>query len=70
MAFGFSCFGDKPAHDAQSEVRGKILFTGSMAADKQHRHIETQHSGQRAQVFKHQLEALKNVNPRGQNKNC
>jgi len=44
MAFGFSCFGNKPALEAQSEVRSKILSISSMAADKQHRHVETHHS--------------------------
>jgi hypothetical protein len=44
MAFGFSCFGNKPAPDAQSEVRGKILSISSMAADKQHKHVKTHRS--------------------------
>ena len=34
----------KPAPDAQSEVRRKILSISSMAADKQHRLVETHHS--------------------------
>ena len=45
MAFGFSCFGNKPALDAQCEVRRKILSISSIAADKQHRHVETHLSG-------------------------